>query len=41
MGTHGYKGIAHIVSGSIAEGVVNDTDKLVWTYSLKHEPVEA
>jgi nucleotide-binding universal stress UspA family protein len=41
MGTHGRRGIAHIVNGSVAEDVVNHTDKPVWTYSLKNEPVEA
>jgi len=41
MATHGYKGISHLVNGSLAEGVVNHADKLIWTYSLKNEPVEA
>jgi nucleotide-binding universal stress UspA family protein len=41
MATHGYKGISHLVNGSLAEDVVNHTDKLIWTYSLKNEPVEA
>jgi nucleotide-binding universal stress UspA family protein len=40
MGTNGRRGIAHIVHGSLAEDVVNHTDKLVWTYSLKNQPVE-
>ena len=40
MATHGYKGIAHMVNGSMAENVVNHTDKLIWTYSLQNEPVE-
>jgi hypothetical protein len=29
------------MNGSLAEDVVNHTDKLIWTYSLKNEPVEA
>jgi nucleotide-binding universal stress UspA family protein len=41
MGTHGRKGIAHLVNGSLAEDVVNHNKGLVWTYSLQHEPVEA
>lgn len=41
MGTHGRKGIAHLINGSIAEDVVNHTDKLVWTYTLKNELIEA
>lgn len=35
MGTHGRKGIGHVVSGSLAENVVNHTQSPVWTYSLK------
>jgi nucleotide-binding universal stress UspA family protein len=41
MGTHGRKGIAHLIDGSLAEDVVNHTESLIWTYSLKGEPVEA
>jgi nucleotide-binding universal stress UspA family protein len=41
MGTHGRKGFGHWLNGSIAEDVVNHSKALVWTYSLKHEPVEA
>ncbi|HEU5289341.1 MAG TPA: universal stress protein, partial [Cyclobacteriaceae bacterium] len=40
MGTHGRKGIAHLVNGSLAEDVTNHADRLVWTYSLKNEPVK-
>jgi nucleotide-binding universal stress UspA family protein len=39
MGTHGRKGLAHVISGSLAEDVVNHTENMVWTYSLKNEPV--
>lgn len=41
MGTHGRKGIAHLVNGSLAEDVVNHTEKLVWTYTLNNELIEA
>ncbi len=35
IGTHGRKGIAHMVFGSLAEDVANHTDKLIWTFSLR------
>ena len=41
MGTHGRRGIAHLINGSVAEDVVNHTKGVVWTYSLKNEPVHA
>jgi nucleotide-binding universal stress UspA family protein len=41
MGTHGRRGISHLVNGSLAENVVNHNKGLVWTYSLKNEPVAA
>jgi nucleotide-binding universal stress UspA family protein len=41
MGTHGRKGIAHLINGSLAEDVVNHYKGLVWTYSLKDAAVEA
>jgi nucleotide-binding universal stress UspA family protein len=41
MGTHGRKGIAHLVNGSLAEDVVNHTKGLVWTYTLQRAAVEA
>jgi len=37
MGTHARKGIPHVLSGSLAENVVNHTNNMVWTYSLKNE----
>jgi nucleotide-binding universal stress UspA family protein len=40
MGTHGRQGIARLVNGSLAEDVTNHSDSLVWTYTLKNEPVE-
>ncbi|SKC43488.1 universal stress protein [Ohtaekwangia koreensis] len=36
MATHGRKGLAHFISGSIAEDVVNHVQCPVWTYTLKH-----
>lgn len=41
MGTHGRKGVSHLLNGSLAEDVVNHNKGLVWTYSLKNVPVEA
>jgi nucleotide-binding universal stress UspA family protein len=35
MGTSGRKGLAHILSGSVAEDVVNHVDCPIWTYALK------
>jgi nucleotide-binding universal stress UspA family protein len=41
IGTHGRKGINHLMKGSIAENLVNHTDSLIWTYKLKNELIEA
>jgi nucleotide-binding universal stress UspA family protein len=41
MGTHGRKGISHLINGSLAEDIVNHNKGLVWTYSIKNVPVEA
>lgn len=41
MGTHARKGIAHLISGSLAEDIANHNKGLVWTYALKPEAVEA
>ena len=35
MGTHGRKGLSHILSGSVAEDVVNHVDCPIWTYAIK------
>jgi len=35
MGTHGRKGLHHIMSGSVAEDVVNHIDCPIWTYTIK------
>jgi nucleotide-binding universal stress UspA family protein len=40
IGTHSRTGIAHLINGSLAEDVANHTNKIVWTYTLKNEPVE-
>jgi nucleotide-binding universal stress UspA family protein len=34
MATHGRRGLAHLVAGSIAEDVVNHIECPIWTYSL-------
>jgi nucleotide-binding universal stress UspA family protein len=34
MGTHGRRGVAHLLAGSIAEDVVNHMECPIWTYSL-------
>lgn len=36
LGTHGRKGLAHVLNGSIAEDLVNHADLPVWTYSIKN-----
>jgi nucleotide-binding universal stress UspA family protein len=41
MGTHGRKGISHVVNGSLAEDVVNHNKGLVWTYTIQNQTVEA
>jgi nucleotide-binding universal stress UspA family protein len=35
MGTHGRKGLAHFLNGSLAEDVVNHTNSPIWTYVSK------
>lgn len=37
MGTHGRKGITHVINGSVAEDVANHTTTPIWTCSLKNE----
>jgi nucleotide-binding universal stress UspA family protein len=34
MATHGRTGISHVVTGSLAEGIVNHADVPVWTYNI-------
>lgn len=38
MGTHGRKGLSHLIKGSVAENVVNHTQCPIWTYNLTLEP---
>jgi nucleotide-binding universal stress UspA family protein len=35
MGTHGRKGLAHILSGSLTEDVVNHVECPTWSYTIK------
>lgn len=37
MGTHGRKGLSHLVNGSLAEDVVNHSECPIWTYNFKQE----
>ncbi len=39
MGTHGRKGISHLVLGSLAESVANHYKGLIWTYAIKNDGV--
>lgn len=37
LGTHGRKGLAHVLNGSLAEDLVNHADVPVWTYTIKEK----
>jgi nucleotide-binding universal stress UspA family protein len=37
LGTHGHKGIVHLVKGSVAEDIVNHADRPIWTYRIKED----
>jgi len=37
LATHGRSGLIHLLSGSIAEDVVNHAERPVWTCRIKHE----
>jgi nucleotide-binding universal stress UspA family protein len=37
LATHGRSGLMHLLSGSIAEDVVNHANRPVWTFRLKHK----
>jgi nucleotide-binding universal stress UspA family protein len=37
LGTHGRKGLSHVIAGSIAEDLVNHADRPVWTYTIKSD----
>lgn len=39
MGTHGRKGLAHLINGSLTENVANHSSRPIWTYSLKNGAV--
>jgi nucleotide-binding universal stress UspA family protein len=40
IGTHGRRGVSHLIHGSLAEDVVNHNRGLVWTYAFKKQAVE-
>jgi nucleotide-binding universal stress UspA family protein len=35
LGTHGHKGIVHLLKGSVAEDIVNHSKRPIWTYHIK------
>jgi nucleotide-binding universal stress UspA family protein len=35
MGTHGRRGVSHLLNGSLAEDVVNHSSTLIWTCAIK------
>lgn len=37
LGTHGRTGLSHLLSGSIAEDIVNHSKRPVWTYRLQQQ----
>lgn len=37
VGTHGRRGLAHLLSGSLAEDLVNHAKLPIWTYTIKKE----
>lgn len=37
VGTHGRKGLAHLLSGSLAEDLVNHSRLPIWTYTIKEQ----
>ena len=37
LGTHGRKGLAHVLNGSLAEDLVNHSNLPVWTYCIKKQ----
>lgn len=41
MGTHSRKGFSHMMHGSLTESLVNHTNMLVWSYTMKGESVAA
>jgi nucleotide-binding universal stress UspA family protein len=41
MGTKGHSGLSHMLLGSSTEDIVNHGDKLIWTWSMHNNLVEA
>ena len=41
VGTHGRKGISHLINGSLAENIVNHSKSAIWTYNLSLERTSA
>lgn len=41
MGTHGRKGISHLLNGSLAEDLVNHANCPIWTFGLSNKAVTA
>jgi nucleotide-binding universal stress UspA family protein len=41
VGTHGRKGISHLINGSLAENIVNHSKSAIWTYNLTLENTSA
>ncbi len=39
MGTHGRKGISHLMLGSLAESVANHYKGPIWTYAIKNDAI--
>ena len=35
LGTHGRKGISHLINGSLAEEIANHTDAIVWISPIR------
>lgn len=40
LGTHGRKGVSHLLNGSLAEDIANHYKGTVWTYAMKDHPSE-
>jgi nucleotide-binding universal stress UspA family protein len=35
LGTHGRRGVSHLLNGSLAEDLVNHSKALIWTTAIK------
>lgn len=40
LGTHGRRGLVHLMTGSVAEDIVNHVDCPIWTYSMRKVKVK-